>query len=613
VRRFLIGLGALCAVVSAAPELAVAAGQPHNVILFVPDGLRAGMVKPETAPAMAELRDKGVAFKNSHSLFPTFTTPNASAMATGHYLGDTGDFSNTIYTGYPVPGAGSSVTPFLESDPVLGDVDEHFAGDYLDEVTILRAARAQHFNTATVGKLGPALIFDHTERTGLQTVVVDDSTGSKNGIPLAPWVADALTAAGLPTAAPTRGENGKPGTATTPGTRTANIEQQNWFADVLTKVVLPKFKSDGKPFVAVFWSRDPDGTQHNQGDSLNELTPGINGPTSLAAIRNADDDLARIRQTLASLGLDQTTDIVVSADHGFATISKESKTSPAAKAGYADVVRGFLPPGFVAIDLAAALNLPLWDPDQGNAAVAAGSHSKFSNGVLGADPQKPQVVVAANGGSDLVYLPKPVSAGLARKVVQALLAQDYVSGLFVDEALGHFPGTLPLSAINLKGSALTPMPAIAINFRSFATDCPDPLLCTVEIADTGLQQGQGMHGSFSRAETNNFMAAIGPDFKAGYVDPAPVSNADVGKTLAAILKLKVPAHGKLIGRVMNEAMPGGKEPIHVARTLRSSPAENGLRTVLQYQEVGTVRYFDAAGFPGRTVGLSDVGQTARSK
>ena len=60
------------------------------------------MVTPQTAPAMAEVRDKGVNFKNSHSLFPTFTTANASAMATGHYLGDTGDFTNTIYTGYPV-------------------------------------------------------------------------------------------------------------------------------------------------------------------------------------------------------------------------------------------------------------------------------------------------------------------------------------------------------------------------------------------------------------------------------------------------------------------------------------------------------------------------------
>ena len=29
----------------------------------------------------------------------------------------------------------------------------------------------------------------------------------------------------------------------------------------------------------------------------------------------------------------------------------------------------------------------------------------------------------------------------------------------------------------------------------------------------------------------NFMAAIGPDFKAGYVDALPVSNADVGATI----------------------------------------------------------------------------------
>jgi hypothetical protein len=39
-------------------------------------------------------------------------------------------------------------------------------------------------------------------------------------------------------------------------------------------------------------------------------------------------------------------------------------------------------------------------------------------------------------------------------------------------------------------------------------------------------------------------------------------------------------------------------------TVTSDPAENGLRTVLDVQAVGDVRYFDAAGFPGRTVGLS---------
>src|SRR5689334_5006305 len=175
-------LRALAAVVLIGTYAAVAGAKlapvTHNVVLFIPDGLRAQIVTVQTAPAMAALRDKGVAFRNSHSLFPTFTTPNASAMATGHYLGDTGDFSNFIYTGYPVPTAGGSVTPFLESDPVLGDVDQHFGGNYLNETAILRAAHERGISTAIIGKLGPALIFDHTERTGGQTIVIDDSTGT---------------------------------------------------------------------------------------------------------------------------------------------------------------------------------------------------------------------------------------------------------------------------------------------------------------------------------------------------------------------------------------------------------------------------------------------------
>ena len=311
------------------------ADQPHNVVLFVPDGLRALLVNEQTAPMMAAIRDKGVNFKNSHSLFPTFTTPNAAAMATGHYPGDNGDFSNTIYLGFPVPGAGDSLTPFLESDPVLGDVDEHFAGDYLDEVTFLKAAREAGFSTATIGKLGPALVFDHTDRTGAPTIVLDDSTGTPKGIPLSNEMRAALSAAGPPLTAPSRGDNGKAGDATTPGTTVANITQQDYFADVTTRVVLPMFKARNRPFVLVFWSRDPDGTQHNQGDSLNRLTPGINGPTSLASIKNADDNLGRIQKALAGLGIAGVTDIVIAADHGFATISKESRTSPSARASYA--------------------------------------------------------------------------------------------------------------------------------------------------------------------------------------------------------------------------------------------------------------------------------------
>jgi hypothetical protein len=261
-----------------------------------------------------------------------------------------------------------------------------------------------------------------------------------------------------------------------------------------------------------------------------------------------------------------------------------------------------LPAGFLAIDLSKALGLPLADPDNKNAIVAAGTYPKRGNGLIGADAEKPDVVVASNGGSDLVYLPGKDRA-LAAKVVAALLAQDYVSGLFVDSDLGEIPGTLPLSAINMQGAARTPRPSIVVNFRSYSTGCEQPVLCTVEVADTGLQQGQGMHGTFSRGDTMNFMAAIGPSFKKGFVNEAPVSNADIGKTLAHLLNLKIPFNGVLQGRVIDEALPGGSTPPVVSWTQRAKPGADGLATVLMGQTVGNQRYFDAAGFEGRTVGL----------
>ncbi len=130
-------------------------------------------------------------------------------------------------------------------------------------------------------------------------------------------------------------------------------------------------------------------------------------------------------------------------------------------------------------------------------------------------------------------------------------------------------------------------------------------MCTVAVADTGLQQGQGMHGSFSRADTMNFMAAIGPDFKAGFVSETPISNADIGKTIAHVLKLNIPFHGSLQGRVVEEALPGGASPPVEDFVQRGKPGADGLTTVLVGQRVGPTRYFDAAGFPGRTVGMEE--------
>src|SRR5205085_11456393 len=95
----------------------------------------------------------------------------------------------------------------------------------------------------------------------------------------------------------------------------------------------------------------------------------------------------------------------------------------------------------------------------------------------------------------------------------------------------------------------------------------------------------------------------GPDFKSRFVDPAPSSNADITPTLARILGLTIVPKGRLTGRVLTEVFPRGKRVTVTHGWIASKPAANGLKTILDYQQVGGTRYFDAAGYPGRTVGL----------
>lgn len=631
---------------------AQSSNSPRNIIIFVADGLRNGSVNAQTAPTMISIRNNGVYFANSHSLFPTFTTANASAIATGHQLGDTGDFSNTIASGFPVYNTGNfgllpgTQTPFVENNLILSDLNDHFYGNYLNETALMALARLNGYNTASVGKVGPVAIQDVSQISPVQkafptpnTVFVDDATGSFAGIPLSTQMQNALINAGLPVVSPPRTNgcattaqcsNGYSGNNTNPGTTAANTGQQQFFADTVTKAILPVFGQSSKPFYLLYWSRDPDGTQHNQGDSLNTLTPGINGPTSLAAVKNADNNLAQIVAYVQSNpALANNTDIILTADHGFSTISKHeidatgqnfvsdyaSTFTYKTTAGRQEVNTGFLPVGFLAIDLAHQFGLPLFDPDVvmtnggvrsytpvdptiAQATPAVEQHPAGGNGLIGGNgtilnTTDAKIVVAANGGSDLIYVPSH-DAQTVRAIVAFLAQQSYVGGIFVDDSYsGDIPGALPLSAIGLVGSSLTPRPAISVNFKTFYLD-PKNLQTGIEIADTGLQEGQGMHGSLSRADTFNNIAAIGPDFKTGFVDPAPMSNADLVPTLASIMNINLPFMGNLKGRIMKEALKGYTDLPVASQEKHISGYSNGTATVLTYQLLGDERYYDEA-------------------
>jgi arylsulfatase A-like enzyme len=587
----------------------------RNVVLFVADGLRPSSLNPTDTPTLVRLRSQGVLFANSHSLYPTVTTANAAALATGHQLGDTGDFANTIYSGAQVINSG---TPFIEDDAILAELDAQTGGNYLGEKTLLAVARERGFSTAAIGKVGPTLIQDVAQGDRSVklpgTIVIDDRTGTAKGVPLDPAIAAALTAtlgSATPPARnskpPTRDDNGYSGTSQAPGTKVANVRQQQFLADAVTKVILPELKQRAKPFVLVFWSRDPDATQHNQGDSLGDLAIGINGPTSKAAVHDADQTL---RQILAALegdpALASTTDVVVTSDHGFSTISRRdvdtdghASQSPSTKRRAPDVRPGDLPPGFLAIDVAAHLGMTLCDPDRSYAPIGAEEHPSQGNGLIGPScvvdrPRDGKVIVAANGGTDLIYVPDGDAARIA-DLATFLLGQDYVDGLFVEGGRNAVPGALSLRDINLAGSALLPAPSIVVALKTFSRDPRDPLRTQVDLSDTTLQEGQGGHGSFGPADVTNTMIAFGPDFKSGFVDRSPASNADLPLTVAHILGLALPSRGKLRGRVLSEALAGG--PPAVGATCGeavSAASKHGLRTALHFQTAAGVRYLDAA-------------------
>src|ERR1044072_6639783 len=117
----LLRAGALCAaLVAPIPALA-----QQNIILFVADGLRAAAVSPERAPAFAKIRDTGVNFANSHSLWPTITTVNAARITSGRFVADTSDWGNAFYTGFPVASAAGTVTPFIQDNAVLKELNQH--------------------------------------------------------------------------------------------------------------------------------------------------------------------------------------------------------------------------------------------------------------------------------------------------------------------------------------------------------------------------------------------------------------------------------------------------------------------------------------------------------
>jgi arylsulfatase A-like enzyme len=287
VRTIHLCVVALLLAAAAAPRHANAGRATLNLVLVL-DGLRPDAITPGETPNLWRLRQEGVDFPNSHSVFPTVTRVNATAIATGAHPGRSGMVGNTLYVR-------------------AVDAGHSFSND--DHRNLLRLDQVTGGGMVLVESLGEIL-----QKRGRRLAAV--SSGSSGGVLLAnprapqgvgvlingywePGVRIAFPSAVNDEvrrrfgAAPARG-----------GASDAQDDSVAWTQRVLRDYVLPELKPD----VVINWLTEPDHIQHATG-------PG--SPQTRAGIRADDAEVGLLMQRLDGLGLTAAVNIIVVSDHGF--------------------------------------------------------------------------------------------------------------------------------------------------------------------------------------------------------------------------------------------------------------------------------------------------------
>ena len=266
---------------------AVAGNAILNMVLVL-DGMRPDSITPDETPHLWRLRQEGVKFLNGHSVFPTVTRANATAIATGTYPDRNGIFGNTLYVRQVDPNhafGNDDHQNLLRLDAATG------GGMILvKSLAEILAERGKTFAVVSSGTTGAALLGNPRAPKGIGILVNGYwEPGKRVAFPDA--VNDSILRR-FP-AAPKRG-----------GARDPYVAQVNWTQRILREYVL----SELKPDVILNWLAEPDHLQH---------AIGAGSPDARAAIRNDDREIGLLLDRLRELGLAEKTNIIVVSDHGF--------------------------------------------------------------------------------------------------------------------------------------------------------------------------------------------------------------------------------------------------------------------------------------------------------
>lgn len=288
---------------AAEPEPApVGKGRAEHVVVVVWDGMRPDFVSEEHTPTLAKLAGGGVVFTRHHSVYPTSTEVNGTALATGCYPGHGGILGNREYRPAidPVkPVATEAIETVRRGDAVTG-------GRYIAVPTLPELLHAAGRRTAVAGTKPVALLWDRAERedpTLPEAVRESPVVFAGNTLPRSLGAEIERTlGVGFPM-----------------DVKFPNTVADQWTTRALTEVLW----RDEVPAFSVLWLSEPDYSQHQTG-------PGAS--MALAAIRGSDDCLRRVLEALDAKGVREKTDVIIVSDHGFSTVTRTVDTFESLKA-----------------------------------------------------------------------------------------------------------------------------------------------------------------------------------------------------------------------------------------------------------------------------------------
>ncbi len=566
------------------------------------DGLRPDFVTQRDTPNLFRLAREGVRFDRHHSIFPTLTMVNATALATGAPPGVNGLEGNNFYLPPSAETPKGEIVSAEGAKAILNlNGSNEFKGRLIGLDTIVQEVAREGGYVGVIGKQGPTAVFDNRVAT-----IVDgkDIVGEPHKDYL--FASEDLVAP----------ESASEKITVPPDSKTAVADEQRdlYYARLVVENVLPaaKFAADeGRPALVVFWQHNPDLTQH---------IAGLGTLPAMEALSLCDGNLMRVRAAIDALGIADKTDLIVVSDHGFATIKFRIVLSEM-------LVAAGIKKSHDSTDVVVVPN--------GGADLVYLSPTEF------ATPESKRAVL--------------------QKIVNFAEAQEWCGPIFSRESatapdqpsrrghrqrapkpyLGWIDGTFSQRVVGLYNPARSP--DLVISFREepdadnkHLTGPGNPAFLIGQIgqvstpnksaelvhpvkglvyADTGTSQtfttGMGMHGAAGEREIHNFCAATGPDFRRGFVDVNPTANTDVTPTITEILGTMPnigPGGIAPAGRSMAEALTDGHRSAGGShtQTMTADLMLQGVEavTTLHVTWIGDEPYLDSSTVEHKPLGSS---------